>query len=463
MSRPDIILICTDQQRIDTIAAWGFPHMKTPNLDRLVGEGVSFRQACTPTPVCMSARWSMMTGQLPSTHGCLSNHHPGPPPNHSLPKLLKAGGYLTAMVGKNHTFMDSSYWDVFCEEPSALDASAQDIRKNWEKEQPNPRLGEGTAAGGPQGDHDVAKTDRALQILADEGEDPLFLFVSYLHPHTPYYCPDPFFSLYKEGEVPGPLHGPEKLKNKPRRHRFHRWNNEEVLPFDSQKVERMRRTYCGQVSLIDHELGRLREAIEARQRDTMIVFTTDHGDYQGDHGLFTKSPSLYDVLVRVPLVIHWPGRAPAGEERDQHVSHIDLLPSLLEAAGLTTPGDVEGQRWLPVLESPGAQWRNANALEYGIPGDPPVPDEPWKEEHLQARRQGRVPWEGNPYSLGGHMRGVRTSQGKLVWDEHGEHELYDLKADPLESTNLRGEPKAAALQTQMLELLQAFSSVQDGS
>ncbi len=177
-------------------------------------------------------------------------------------------------------------------------------------------------------------TNYTLNFMADnvKREQPFFIWLSYLYPHTPYEVPEPYFSLYKDVTLP-PLRVEKEglmAANKPFRQVFHQENNDRLLPFDDKQVDAMRKTYYGMVTLVDDEVKRITDFLQANHLagNTIIIFTSDHGDYQGDHGMFTKSPALYDCLVRVPLIFSWPGTIAGNVRSDQLISQVDIMPTL---------------------------------------------------------------------------------------------------------------------------------------
>ncbi len=464
MSRkPNILLIYTDQQRHDTIASLGNPVIRTPNLDRLTSEGVAFTQATTPCPVCMPARWSLHTGQWTTTHRCYSNHHPGPRPSYDLPGVLKSVGYRTALVGKNHSFLRPSDLDYWNETPEPTDYKALRQRNEWFARTAHtrcPRLAPEPAGGGLSAEADHAKTDAAIDFIRSCSSGPFFLWLSYEHPHTPYYIPEPYFSMYHGSSIPPPSVETEGLEaaGKPFRQVFHKRNNDAVLPFSSSQIALMRRVYYGSISLIDGEVGRVLDFLDeqALAQNTLVVFTSDHGDYMGDHGLMTKSPALYDCLVRVPFVLRWGGALPSGMKSAELVSLVDLAPTFLEAAGVAPPRGVQGESILP--NACGRRpMREVTFSEYGVPGRPYDLD-----RLVREGRAGKpftnpgnelLPWEGNPVSLAGRIRMVRDVEWKLVEGPDGPEELYCLREDPNELRNLSGSPEHASTQTRLLRLL----------
>ena len=452
--RPNLIVIYTDQQRHDTIHALGNDVIRTPNMDRLCAEGTTYVNATTSCPVCMPARWSLHTGQWTSTHRCYSNHLEGPRPDVDLPGCLRAAGYHTGLVGKNHSFLTPRDLDVFEEHPHTTDELAGRARGEFMKENRKrfPRLLEIPAAGGVEGDPERAKTDAAMRFIRNADDAPYFLWLSYHNPHTPYVAPEPYFSMYEKAELPPPRVEADGLAaaGKPFRQRFHQSNNDKVHPFDARQIDLMRRLYYGMITLVDDEIGRLLAFLQERGDvdDTLIVFMSDHGDYQGDHGLITKSPALYDCLVRIPFVMRHPGRVPAGRRDERFASAVDVMPTLLAAAGAAIPQSVEGRDLLSLLEPSRVDEavRPCAFSEYGIPGTP------YDEERLAAEgldgdpitwigkpaRGEGLPWEGNPVSLAGRTRMARTKEWTLVDEPGGTCELYNIVDDPGELVNLYG-------------------------
>ncbi len=440
-NRPNIMCITTDQQRFDTLAVLGGHSYRTPQLDRLARQGVLFPLATTPCPVCAPARWSIVTGQYPGTHGCLSNHHHGQRPAHDLPTLLRQAGYITGHVGKNHTFLTTDDFDWWGGLPTPLDQQAASLRRLWETEQSiKPwRLSVEPAPGGVNGDPQTGITNAAQSFLHQQSANqPWFLHVSYLYPHTPYLVPEPYFTGYVAHPVPLPQVEPQGLAaaGKPFRQQFHQANNDALLPYDSQQVLTMRRLYHAMVEMIDHLIGQLLHTLDAtgQSDNTLVLFTSDHGDYQGDHGLFTKSPALYDCLVRVPMILRWPGGVPAGQTDLRFASLVDLLPTFCTVAGATVPTSVQGENLLQPSQ------RCAALAEYGVPGQAydwaRLKREGIAPGDMQNPHEPGLPWEANPVSLAGTIRMMRTQRWKLIADAGGDHELYDLHSDPHELSNL---------------------------
>jgi len=314
--RPNVLLICTDQQRYDTVAALGNKHIDTPNLDFLVQQGVTFTHATTSCPVCAPARWGIQTGQWTTTHRCYSNHHPGTPPPEHTAGMLRRAGYQTALVGKNHTYLRPGDFDVFEYPRRASNAEGWSERERWMKDarQKYRRLFEEAVPGGPEADPMRAVTNRSLEFIDSAREKPFFLFTSYLHPHTPYYA---------------------------------------------------------MVSQIDAEIGILLKHLRDRglEENTLVVMTSDHGDYMGDHGLCTKSPAMYDCLVRVPLILRWPGVI--AENRMMILAGVDLEEGQSNAHIIRSE-DGRTALWVGVIDD---LWKFGRAVGRGGP---------WKDTRVKA-------------------------------------------------------------------------------
>ncbi len=220
------------------------------------------------------------------------------------------------------------------------------------------------------------------------------------------------------------------------------------------------------VTLVDDEVKRIVDFLRAHnlESNTIIIFTSDHGDYQGDHGMYTKSPALYDCLVRVPLIFSWPGAIAANVRSDQLISQVDIMPTLLTFAGLPVPQQVQGIDLSTYLRKGTTQKpvRQEIYAEYGIPGEPfdrarleqVFPD--YKEKPLTFAAG--IPWEANPVSLAGRFRMIRTHEWKYIHNPGEKDELYNLKKDPYELKNLAGLSRYARIQDQLQSKLTTWKS-----
>lgn len=452
--KPNILIIYTDQQRFNTIQGLGNNEILTPNLNRLVNSGTAFTNAYVTSPVCVPSRWSLFSGMYTTTHETYSNHHVSTQrPETSLPIALKEKGYQTVLLGKNHSFLREGLdIDILDEgnhfEGKPLDGRSADFRMPWTvEEDPMHKL-----------------TNSAIKILneGNQNKKPVFMWLSYLYPHTPYMCPEPYFSMYDSINITKPAIEPDGLKKagKPYRQQFHKRNTDLLLPYDDEKTMRMKRNYYGMITMIDDEIGRIIKFLEDNNmRDnTLIIFTSDHGDYMGDHGLYTKSPALYDCLVRVPLIFNWPKVIEKQQIIDEPISVTDIMPTILDLVNVPIPKQVQGVSLTKELA--GKKSNNVRKYvfsEYGIPGKPI--SEKLVEEKLPDLNTNPIsyakgiPWEANPVVLAGRIRMIRSKSYKLVEELNGTNEFYDMENDPNELVNLYGVKRYQKIQEEMLKEL----------
>ncbi|QDU71522.1 sulfatase family protein [Mucisphaera calidilacus] len=345
---PNILLIMTDQQRHDTIGALGNAMIRTPNLDRLCDEGVAFRKAYTPCPVCVAARCALLTGVAPHVSGCVDNM-PQPQQTASFVNHLADAGYQTHGAGKMHFSPDPlRSWGF----------DSRDVSEEEEQAGDNDDFRGHVAAAGyghvlePHGlrsefyylpqpsqlptrhHHTAWVVDRSLDFLAERDRDrPFFLMTSFIKPHPPFESPEPWSRLYRVPEMPLPF-VPEES-----RELWSYWNQVQnrykyTDGGDDHYLARMRRAaYYGCISFIDQQVGRLLEALGDDLDDTLILFCSDHGELLGDYGCYGKR-SMLDASARVPLIARWPQRLPPGEVVDRPATLLDIAPTAFDAAGL---------------------------------------------------------------------------------------------------------------------------------
>ncbi len=351
--RPNILLLFTDQQRFDTIGALGNPIIQTPALDSLVREGTAFTSAYCPSPVCMASRCSLVLGRYPHQTGCVANM-PMPQHEKSLMQFLAEAGYQTHGVGKMHFGPDSrALWgfesrdyseeggmregDDFCDflrergfghliDPNGVRSEFYYIP------QPSQLPAE------LHNSHWVA--DRAIDFLQRRDQSrPFFLWASFIKPHPPFESPVPWYRLYRAVEMPWPFMPPGY------RDLLIFWNHVQNRykyrdqGFDGNLVRLIRAAYYAAISFVDYNIGRILNflAEDGVLDDTLIMFTSDHGELLGDWGSYGKRCML-DGAARVPLIVRWPERFAAGAVCDEPASLVDILPTCLRAAGLE-PGE----------------------------------------------------------------------------------------------------------------------------
>jgi len=351
MARPNVLLLLTDQQRADTIHAVGNPIIRTPSLDRLAREGVRFGSAYTPAPVCVPARCSLIYGLYPHETGCFDNDDPMPTDRPSLMDLLSGSGYRTHGIGKMHFTPDGQALRGFQSRERQ-----EEIVERVEDDDYLPYL---HAAGfehvydpfGQRGElyylpqpaqvpahlHGSAWVgDRAVHFIEEtERERPFFLFASFIHPHPPFTPPTPWNKLYRAALMPLPKLPPGYDALWSYANRYQNRYKYRDAGLDLNLVRAMRAYYYACISFIDYQVGRILQALERRGvlDDTLIVYTSDHGEFLGDYGCFGKR-SMLDAAARVPLLLRYPERFTPGQEADAPASLVDIMPTVCAAAGL---------------------------------------------------------------------------------------------------------------------------------
>jgi choline-sulfatase len=351
MSQPNILLIFTDQQRADTIHAAGNPIIKTPHLDRLVREGVLFNSAYTPSPVCVSARCSLIYGLYPHNTGCFDNGYPMPNDKPSLMDLLSKEGYRTHGIGKMHFSPDPQALRGFQtrEHQEELrgrvegDDYLKFLHANGFEHVYDPFGQRGEMYYIPQPAQMPAKLhstnwvgDRAVEFIrsADRSR-PFFLWASFIHPHPPFSPPTPWNKLYRAALMPLPKRPADCETLHTYMNRYQNRYKYRDSGIDNNLLRVMKAYYYACISFIDFQIGRMLEALEktGRLEDTLIIFTSDHGEFLGDYNCFGKR-SMLDAAARIPMIVRYPERFDSGRICDTPVSLVDVMPTMLAAAGI---------------------------------------------------------------------------------------------------------------------------------
>lgn len=414
--QPNILLLHTDQQRFDTIAACGYPYMLTPHLDRLVKEGCCFKNAYTPNPICIPARLNVITGLPARFHGLAMNDDNLIPANiPTLPRILSDNGYLTAAIGKMHFRPPRSHhgfnrMELMEEIPQYRedDEYAMYLKENGWGHIRNIHGVRNLLYMTPQrslipeehhGSIWVGKRT-ANFIKTEAGRRPFFLSVGWIAPHPPFDVPESFAHLYRNRTIPAPFSSRTPLS--PRAARAWVWAD---LPKGREKkyLRRTRELYYSAISLVDKAVGLILAALEetGQLENTFIIFTSDHGEMLGDHGCFQKM-SPYESSSHIPMIMRFPRRIKPGTRRKEFVDLNDILPTILDVAGIRYPGAFE----LPG----GSVFQNSKDRQY---------------QFIEYGR-GIYRWIA-----------VRDQRYKYCYHyEAGFEEMFDLVKDPHETTNL---------------------------
>jgi arylsulfatase A-like enzyme len=423
-SRPNLLLVITDQQRADTVTPGG-PCL-TPNLQRLAAEGARFERCYAANPICSPSRASLFTGHLPHSHGVTDVTHAVPAPEADLrpgmpfwSRELARAGYRTGYFGKWHVERTDRLEEYgFGEYETELrlvgvQEHRGELARSLKVSRPGYRdlLIAGVTEAPADQTHEHALVTKGVEFIerAVPGE-PWALVVSTEAPHDPYIAPREYFERYDPAAIPEPASFADPMTDKPVIYRRIReaWRD---LAWDDYAFATA--CYLGLCSMLDDQVGRLLAALEATGQadDTLVVFTSDHGDYLGAHGLLLKGVPAFEEAYRVPLVMRGPGVAP-GVRVPGPVSLLDL-PRTLVRLLLGEEFDCQGGELTGYLVGEG----------------PGVPGVAFAEFHGQRfRYTQRVLWRGD---------------WKYVMNGFDQDELYDLASDPHELRNLATDPEHA--------------------
>ena len=459
--QPNILWICTDQQRYDTIHALGNDVIRTPNLDRLAAEGVAFTRAYCQSPVCTPSRASFLTGRYPSAVGVHRNGNAYFPSDVKLiTRRLAEAGYDCGLVGKLHLAaadgrveprIDDGY-RVF------LWSHAPKPRAGWPPEAHAYHqwlLSQGvewdTAYGGDTTDgwriqqeyrpgiaaHYHQNTwcaHEAIAFMREKREGPWLMSVNPFDPHPPMDPAPEYFAHMDRDAMPLPIWCESDEEHQGLFYDVDH-QTKTPLPPDSYDARGMVAAYYAQIEHLDHEVGRMLAALEetGQRENTIVIFTSDHGEMLGDHGLRLKGCRFYEGAVHVPLILSWPGHFESGLVSDALVEMVDLAPTLLDAATLPVPAEMQGWSLYPLLVGRGnsASHRPFVRCEYHDALD------------LAHASHANMLFDGR-YKL-------------VVYHGHDVGELYDLGDDPQECHNLWFDP--ASDERKLALMRQLFDAV----
>jgi arylsulfatase A-like enzyme len=413
--RPNFVFVYTDDQRWDALGVvqrehgerGRFPWLKTPHMDRLAAEGVRFRNAFVVNSLCAPSRASFLTGCYGHINGVVNNHTPFPVDNVTHANLLRQAGYATAYVGKWH--MDGQRG-----QRPGFDFSASFVGQGRYFDCPIEVNGKETAT---KGWVDDVGTDFALQFMREHRDRPFLLVVGFKAAHGP-FDPAPRRMNEYAGEqaraVPN-LGASAIYRDQARQSGTNQQPNDKVTT---------NLNYYRCITAADDNLGRIMQTLDELKlaENTMLVFASDNGFYQGEHGLGDKR-SAYEESMRIPLVVRYPELGAKGKSIDQLALNVDLAPTLLDYAGVAIPRAMQGRSWRPLLEGRADNWRKAFFYCYFFETRFPTPT----------------------------VTAVRTETAKLVKYPGREEwtELFDLVKDPYETKNLRSDPGAASLRSEL--------------
>jgi len=441
--RFNILFLMTDQQNHYVMGCSGNPVVKTPTLDKLAGEGARFTNAICATPFCSPTRASWVTGLWPHSHGIVFNVNDEKKGLHDkdtlTEQILFDKGYETFQMGKWHlgetarlrcyrkeqeTLSPTAYnrflkstprdkWhrpregEVEIEEVCYTPEMAEfhNVWKDEKRRSPQDLSMIGRFLRPPEYNYESWLADRCVDLIRKYRDGNFMITWSVSPPHAHWIVPDPYYSMYDPENVPFPsnwTHRPEAYQGtQPARM---------GKLMGEKRVREFLRCYYGQVTMMDWCMGRILDALskEGLEQNTLVIFTSDHGDMQGAHGMIGKSvPAYYEEIVRVPLIIRYPRSIKAGTIINTHAHSVDIMPTLLDYAGLPIPEEVQGVSLRPLLDGKASDDDRPGFCERG---------------KLWPRAS----------------RMIRTRRRKYAVHGNKRRELFDLENDPHEVKNLSG-------------------------
>jgi len=459
MDSPNILWICSDQQRFDTLGCYGNPFVHTPNLDRLAETGTLFTRTYSQSPVCTPSRACFLTGRYPRTCRTRQNGADIPAGEVLVTRLLANVGYVCGLSGKLH--LSACNPAVCVEMERRIDDGYAEFHwshhsgSGWGRHNEYWAWLEGkgaTFASRPHPDSDYIRlgppaelhqttwcAEMACSFIRDRAADgrPWLFSVNTFDPHHPFDAPESHLARYLDrlDEIPLPNYVEGELSDKTRWQQYDHegayghdagFRHEEMTPRDHRLV---RASYWAMCDLIDEQVGRMLDVLEqtGQLERTIVIYTSDHGEMLGDHGIYLKGPFFYEPAIRVPLIIAWPGVVRA-QQSPALVELIDLPQTLLDAVGLPHGPGMQGRSLWPMLtgqRSPEAH-----------------------REDVCCEYYNAMPWHQAPTA---QTTMVRTDRHKITVDHTTSHgELYDLEDDPSETHNRWDDPAYATTKTEML-------------
>jgi choline-sulfatase len=432
-SRPNLLYIHSDQHNPYATGCYGDPLVRTPNLDALAAAGVLLENAYCPSPICVPSRMSMLTGRYPYENQVWTNSHILDSAIPTLAHAMGAGGYWPVLIGRMHA-LGSDQLHGYAErlvgdhgpnhlggrgvDHGMLTGTAGPARVSLEKS------GHGQSAYQVH-DEDVAAA--AVDYLnrlgakkrAGQAAEPFSLSVGFMLPHQPFVARREDYEYYYQNIFPPRT--PEPFSGDLHPH-IHCWRKacgiEEVSP---EETRRARAAYWALVARLDILIGQILQALRANdlEGNTLIAYTSDHGEQVGEHGLWWKQ-TFYEDSVKVPAMLSWPGHLPRGLRLERVVSALDLNATMLDALGCPALPHSRGRSLLPLLRDPGgAQWEEVAFSEFCL--DAAGSGGPFPEEGVMQRMVRRNEWKLNYY--------------------HGQPcQLFNLKEDPRETRDLASHP-----------------------
>jgi len=422
--RPNIIVIISDEHNAGVLGCYGNEIVRTPNLDGLAKRGVTFESCYCNSPLCVPSRLAFTSGKYISRVGAWSNNCWLPSADYpTLPRIMNAAGYESILCGKMHYDRTRRYG--FTEIGGNMNKSFKEgkgKRREADDLEPKPGLSKRFNAFHP-GESGVLKHDRkvtagTIEFLKNRKvvDKPFFMMAGYVAPHFPLIVPQRCWQPYK-GKVPMPMIPEGHLESQPRNYKHLRiaFNVEDAPP---EIVRKGRELYYGLTQWLDEEIGKVLKALADSEvaENTIVIYTTDHGENMGEHGLWWKN-CMYEHAAHIPLIISWPGRWKGGQRRTKACSLVDVTQTLAELGMAKAPDDWNGDSMVRWLDDRGSKWKDIAVSEYYA------------------------------HNIASGFAMIRMGKYKYVYhaaadtNHPAERELYDLQADLGELNNLTNQTR----------------------
>lgn len=434
MKKKQIVILMTDSTRCDMLGCYGNKDMKTPFLDKLAEEGIRFDRAYTCQPVCGPARSALFTGLFPSSNGCIANGLSILQGVKTVGERLQEQNIATAYIGKWH--LDGGDYFGWGECPMGWDPDYwYDMRCYLDELTPEERkksrdVFSSYNEGGIDESFTFAHrcTDRAIDFIEKHREEDFLLVVSYDEPHEPALCPEPFASMYIDYDFPKNENVFDTLEDKPQYQKY--WKAENASTQDMENITMKWPQFLGANAFCDYEFGRVIDTIDTLIPQALVIYTSDHGEAFNSHGLWAKGNVIYEEAARVPFIVRNGQDGNSTRVYKNPVSHISLVPTILEYMDIPIPLRLQGDSILSVIEDTSKKVSDAVFLEF-------------------------TRYETNHDGFGGFqpMRAIITERYKLAIHLLDKDELYDNLIDPNEMHNQINNPDYAKIRNQLHDQL----------
>lgn len=406
--RPNVLFIMSDEHSPHAARWMGNRIIQTPALDSLAAQGVSFTSAYCQNPICVPSRASFVTGRMPSNVGVFGNDGGLVAASPTLADVFRKAGYKTAWFGKTHWGGNPRF-----EIQPGRDAGAREGHETGRSRLPQ----DAKLTSEPVADEvDSLAQRQVIDFLSSHKDQPFFAGVSFIKPHFPFIVQEEYYRRYKD-IVDLPPVTPKMVEELPRMSKAER----EKYGFASltpDQIRKARAVYFGMVTFIDDLAGGILKHVDrlGLRRNTIILYTSDHGELAGEHGLWYKN-SFYEASVRIPHIWSFPARLPKSRTVSAPTMNMDIFPTLCDLCGLEKPSTLEGSTLLPLIDG-----QDTGAGRYAL------------SENFRG---------------GWASRMIRMGKWKYCYHHNDIEQLFDLEADPGEIANLISHPAHAKLAAEL--------------